>query len=49
MTDKKELCERGICTKYIAPSVEAAGWDIRTILKESFDRNKTQPTDTTTS
>ena len=25
--DKKSLSERDICTKYITPSIEKAGWD----------------------
>ena len=27
MTSKKELSERDICTKYIQPALEKAGWD----------------------
>ena len=28
MSSKKELSERDICTKYIAPALGKAGWDI---------------------
>src|SRR6185312_174218 len=35
MTDKKTLSERDICTKYITPAIQAAGWDIdKQILEE---------------
>jgi len=34
--NKKELSERDICTKYITPSLEAAGWDIQTQVREEF-------------
>ena len=27
MIDKKKLSERDICTKYITPALEKAGWD----------------------
>jgi type I restriction enzyme R subunit len=27
MTNKKDLSERDICTKYITPAIIAAGWD----------------------
>ena len=39
MTDtvnKKELSERDICTKYITPAVERAGWDVMTRVREEF-------------
>ncbi len=36
MDDKKELSERDICTKYITPAIEAAGWDIKTQVREEF-------------
>ena len=29
MTSKKELSERDICTKYISPAIEKAGWDMK--------------------
>jgi type I restriction enzyme, R subunit len=42
MIDKKTLSERDICTKYIAPALKDAGWDIDTqILEEvSFTDGK---------
>ena len=30
MFDKKSLSERDICTKFITPAIETAGWDIQT-------------------
>ncbi len=40
MTDKKSLSERDICTKYINPALEKAGWNIQTQVREevSFTR-----------
>ena len=32
--DKKQLSERDICTKYITPAIEAAGWDTITQMRE---------------
>lgn len=32
--DKKALSERDICTKFISPAVERAGWDMQTQLRE---------------
>ncbi|MFH1884111.1 MAG: DEAD/DEAH box helicase family protein [Planctomycetota bacterium] len=32
--DKKELSERDICTKFITPAIEQAGWDRLTQLRE---------------
>ena len=32
--DKKSLSERDICTKYITPSLQQAGWDIKTQILE---------------
>ncbi|WP_422473304.1 EcoAI/FtnUII family type I restriction enzme subunit R [Endozoicomonas sp. ALB032] len=32
--NKKELSERDICTKYITPAIEKAGWDIQTQVRE---------------
>lgn len=32
--NKKELSERDICTKFITPSVKAAGWDIDNQVRE---------------
>ena len=34
MTSKKELSERDICTKYIQPALEKAGWDPITQIRE---------------
>jgi type I site-specific restriction endonuclease len=34
--NKKDLSERDICTKYITPALEAAGWDIQTQIREEF-------------
>jgi hypothetical protein len=30
--DKKALSERDICTKFISPAIERAGWDMQTQL-----------------
>lgn len=42
MLNKKTLSERDICTKYITPAIEQAGWDIHTqVLEEvSFTDGK---------
>ena len=32
--NKKELSERDICTKYITPAIQQAGWDLHTQLCE---------------
>lgn len=34
MTNKKELSERDICTKYIQPALERAGWNLLTQIRE---------------
>ena len=34
--NKKELSERDICTKFITPAIEKAGWDITTQIREEF-------------
>ena len=35
--DKKKLTERyDICTKFITPALESAGWDIHTQILEEF-------------
>lgn len=34
--NKKDLSERDICTKYITPAIEKAGWDINTQIREEF-------------
>ncbi|KPV40325.1 restriction endonuclease [Thiohalorhabdus denitrificans] len=36
MVDKKSLSERDICTKYITPALEQAGWDIQAQVREEF-------------
>lgn len=42
MIDKKQLSERDICTKFISPAIEAAGWNIQSqVLEEvSFTDGK---------
>ena len=32
--NKKDLTERDICTKYINPAIEKAGWNMRTQVRE---------------
>ena len=32
--DKRNLSERDICTKFITPAVEQAGWDVMTQVRE---------------
>jgi len=34
MADKKSLSERDICTKYITPALQRAGWNIQTQVRE---------------
>ena len=34
MTSKKALSERDICTKYILPALQKAGWDVLTQIRE---------------
>jgi type I restriction enzyme R subunit len=34
--DKKQFSERDICTKYITPALERAGWNIVTQVREEF-------------
>ncbi|WP_404364858.1 EcoAI/FtnUII family type I restriction enzme subunit R [Marinobacter sp.] len=34
--DKKKLTERDICTKFITPAIEQAGWDIQDQVREEF-------------
>jgi len=36
MTDKKQLSERDICTKYVTPALERAEWDIGIQIREEF-------------
>ncbi|GHT86161.1 type I restriction enzyme EcoAI R protein [Betaproteobacteria bacterium] len=38
--DKRQLSERDICTKYITPALERAGWDIATQIREEFQLTK---------
>ena len=37
---KKDLSERDICTKYITPALELAGWDVLTQIREEFQLTK---------
>ncbi|VEG91168.1 EcoAI/FtnUII family type I restriction enzme subunit R [Legionella spiritensis] len=34
MTNKKDLSERDICTKFITPALEASGWDLQKQVRE---------------
>jgi len=34
--DKKKLSERDICTKYITPAIQRAGWDIQRQVREEY-------------
>lgn len=38
--NKKSLSERDICTKFITPAIESAGWDIATQIREEFPLTK---------
>jgi len=38
--DKKELSERDICTKFITPAIQQAGWDIDTQVREEYTLTK---------
>lgn len=38
--DKHHLSERDICTKFITPALEQAGWDIATQVREAFPLTK---------
>ena len=40
--DKRSLSERDICTKFITPAIEAAGWDIQTQMREEVYFTKGQ-------
>lgn len=33
---QKQFSERDICTKYITPALERAGWDIATQIRKEF-------------
>ena len=35
--NKKQFSERDICTKFITPAIEKAGWDINTQIREEFN------------
>ena len=32
--NKKDLSERDICTKFITPAVQRAGWDVMSQIRE---------------
>ncbi len=34
MTNKKDLSERDICTQFITPALEHAGWDMQKQVRE---------------
>ncbi len=38
--DKKSLSERDICSKYIAPAVQQAGWDMHKQVREEVSFTK---------
>ena len=38
--NKEQLSERDICTKFITPALERAGWDIATQIREEFPLTK---------
>lgn len=38
--NKRQLSERDICTKFITPALEQAGWDIATQVREEFPLTK---------
>jgi type I restriction enzyme R subunit len=38
--NKKQLSERDICSKFITPSLEQAGWDLTTQIREEFPLTK---------
>lgn len=38
--DRRQLSERDICTKFITPALERAGWDIATQIREEFPLTK---------
>jgi type I restriction enzyme R subunit len=40
MTDKKQLSERDICSKYITPAITEAGWDLLSQIREEFSFTK---------
>ena len=38
--DKKSLSERDICTKFITPAIDKAGWDVLTQVREEVNFTK---------
>ena len=38
--DKRQLSERDICTKFITPALESAGWDVATQIREEYPLTK---------
>jgi type I restriction enzyme R subunit len=36
LLDKRKLSERDICTKFITPAIEKAGWDIKKQVREEY-------------
>jgi len=38
--NKKSLSERDICTKYITPAIQQAGWDVDTQIREEYSLTK---------
>ena len=38
--DKKKLSERDVCTKFITPAIQQAGWDIQTQVREEVSFTK---------
>lgn len=38
--NKKQLSERDICTKFITPALEQAGWDVATQVREEYPLTK---------
>jgi len=40
--DKKKLSERDICTKFITPALQAAGWDTQRQMREEVGLNAGQ-------
>ena len=40
MADKRKLSERDICSKFITPAIERAGWDLIAQIREEFSLTK---------
>ena len=36
MDDKKSLSERDVCSKYITPALQSAGWDLQNQIREEY-------------